>query len=79
MHVMTAYGFDDTGVYLTDPGTAVWRHYDWDSFMGMWNVMDGMALSMYPHSTALQPVSIAAQRAFVFRAEFHAGPRPTYS
>lgn len=48
MHVMTAYGFDDTGVYLTDPGTAVWQHYDWQSFMDMWNVMDGMALSVHP-------------------------------
>lgn len=50
MHVMTAYGFDESGVYLTDPGTAVWRHYDWQSFMEMWNVMDGMALSVYPKS-----------------------------
>lgn len=47
MHVMTAYGFDETGVYLTDPGTAVWRHYDWQNFMSMWNVMDGMALSVH--------------------------------
>jgi uncharacterized protein YvpB len=48
MHVMTAYGFDESGVYLTDPGTAVWRHYSWDEFMTMWNVMDGMALSILP-------------------------------
>lgn len=48
MHVMTAYGFDDSGVYLSDPGTAVWRHYSWDEFMTMWNVMDGMALSILP-------------------------------
>lgn len=54
MHVMTAYGFDETGVYLTDPGTAVWRHYGWDEFMKMWNVMDGMALSVYPMATAMQ-------------------------
>lgn len=48
MHVMTAYGFDESGVFLTDPGTAVWRHYAWDEFMTMWNVMDGMALSILP-------------------------------
>lgn len=48
MHVMTAYGYDESGVYLTDPGTAVWRHYSWDTFMTMWNVMDGMALSIEP-------------------------------
>lgn len=54
MHVMTAYGFDESGVYLTDPGTAVWRHYGWDEFMGMWNVMDGMALSVHPTSISAQ-------------------------
>jgi uncharacterized protein YvpB len=48
MHVMTAYGFDERGVYLTDPGTAVWQFYEWPEFMKMWNVMDGMALSVYP-------------------------------
>lgn len=54
MHVMTAYGFDESGVYLTDPGTAVWRHYDWQTFMDMWNVMGGMALSVHPNTTGLQ-------------------------
>ena len=49
MHVMTAYGYDENGVYLTDPGTAVWRHYGWGEFMTMWNVMDGMALSVAPN------------------------------
>ena len=48
MHVMVAYGYDETGVYLTDPGTAVYRFYAWNDFMGMWDVMDGMALSVYP-------------------------------
>lgn len=47
MHVMLAYGYDETGVYLTDPGTAVFRHYDWPTFMAMWEVMDGMALSVH--------------------------------
>lgn len=48
MHVMVAYGYDEDGVYLTDPGTAVWQFYDWERFMAMWNVMDGMALSVHP-------------------------------
>ncbi len=48
MHVMTAYGYDETGVYLTDPGTAVYRHYAWGEFMAMRNVMDGMGLSVHP-------------------------------
>lgn len=47
MHVMLAYGYDETGVYLTDPGTAVLRHYDWTTFIAMWEVMDGMALSVH--------------------------------
>lgn len=62
MHVMTAYGFDDSGVYLTDPGTAVWRHYGWDEFMGMWNVMDGMALSVHPQESAHIPAEFVALR-----------------
>lgn len=48
MHVMTAYGYDESGVYLTDPGTAVYRFYPWDEFLGMWDVMDGMGLSVHP-------------------------------
>lgn len=61
MHVMTAYGFDETGVYLTDPGTAVWRHYDWQTFMNMWNVMDGMALSVHANTHALPPDAVTAR------------------
>lgn len=56
MHVMTAYGFDDSSVFLSDPGSAAWRQYGWDEFMGMWNVMDGMALSVYPNTSALRPI-----------------------
>lgn len=48
MHVMVAYGYDETGVYLTDPGTAVYRFYEWSEFMAMWDIMDGMGLSVYP-------------------------------
>jgi len=48
MHVMTAYGFDAGGVFLTDPGQSVWQFYRWDEFLAMWNVMDGMALSILP-------------------------------
>lgn len=48
MHVMVAYGYDETGVYITDPGTAVYKHYDWASYLSMWDVMDGMALRVGP-------------------------------
>ena len=46
MHVMVAYGYDDAGVYLSDPGTGTLRFYDWATFNGMWQVMDGMALGI---------------------------------
>lgn len=46
MHVMVVYGYDDGGVYLSDPGTGTFKYYDWGTFMWMWNVMDGMALSV---------------------------------
>lgn len=46
MHVMVAYGYDDGGVYLSDPGSGTLRYYDWGTFNGMWNVMDGMALGI---------------------------------
>lgn len=46
MHVMVAYGYDDGGVYLSDPGSGGLRYYDWGTFEWMWGVMDGMALSV---------------------------------
>jgi uncharacterized protein YvpB len=46
MHVMVAYGYDDGGVYLSDPGTGTYKYYSWSDFNWMWNVMDGMALSV---------------------------------
>jgi len=47
MHVMVAYGYDDSGVYLSDPGSGGLLYYDWGTFEWMWNVMDGMALSIF--------------------------------
>ena len=47
MHVLVAYGYDETFVYLTDPGTAILRQYEWSDFLRMWNILDGMALSVY--------------------------------
>jgi len=46
MHVMVAYGYDDGGVYLSDPGTGKYKYYDWGTFNWMWGIMDGMALSV---------------------------------
>lgn len=50
MHVMVAYGYDSDGIYLSDPGTGTYRFYAWDTFNGMWNVLDGMGLAVYPAS-----------------------------
>lgn len=47
MHVMVAYGYDDSLVYLTDPGTAMLREYPKAEFGQLWEVMDGMALSVW--------------------------------
>jgi uncharacterized protein YvpB len=49
MHVMVAYGYDDSGVYLSDPAVAGYRFYSWGDFMAMWNVLDGMALGVSPY------------------------------
>jgi uncharacterized protein YvpB len=48
MHVMVAYGYDDGGVYLSDPATGGSRYYDWGTFECRWGVMDGKSLSVYP-------------------------------
>jgi uncharacterized protein YvpB len=48
MHVMVAYGYDDGGVYLSDPASGASRFYDWGTFQWMWSVLDGMGLSVYP-------------------------------
>jgi uncharacterized protein YvpB len=50
MHVMVAYGYDTDGIYLSDPGSGTYRFYDWGTFNGMWSVLDGMALAVYPAS-----------------------------
>jgi hypothetical protein len=48
MHVLVAYGYDEGGVYLSDPAIGGMKYYDWGTFTWMWSVMDGMALSVYP-------------------------------
>jgi uncharacterized protein YvpB len=44
MHVMVVYGYDDSGVYLSDPGTGGTQYYDWSKFTAMWDIIDGMGL-----------------------------------
>lgn len=44
MHVMVVYGYDESGVYLADPGNGGTRYYDWGTFNSLWDVVDGMGL-----------------------------------
>ncbi len=46
MHVVVVYGYDNGGVYVSDPGTGTLHYYDWGTFDGIWGVMDNMALAV---------------------------------
>ena len=48
MHVVTAVGYDELGVYVMDPAKGVTHHYDWATFSAMWSIVDGMGLAVYP-------------------------------
>jgi uncharacterized protein YvpB len=48
MHVMTAYGYDADGLYLSDPAHGTEVFYTWDTFVSMWSVLDGMSMAVYP-------------------------------
>lgn len=48
MHVLTAIGYDEQGVYLMDPAKGAVDHYDWATFSDMWSIVDGMGLAVYP-------------------------------
>jgi uncharacterized protein YvpB len=48
MHVVTVYGYDDEGVWVMDPAKGTKVHYSWDFFVGLWSVVDGMSLAVYP-------------------------------
>ena len=48
MHVVTVYGYDDGGVYVSNPGRGSYDYYPWGDFLSMWSVLDGMALGVAP-------------------------------
>ena len=48
MHVVTVYGYDDGGVYVSDPATGAYDYYGWGEFTEMWTVLDGMSMAVYP-------------------------------
>jgi uncharacterized protein YvpB len=47
-HVVVAYGYDEAGVYISDPASGTNKFYEWGHFLAMWNVFDGMALAVSP-------------------------------
>jgi uncharacterized protein YvpB/LysM repeat protein len=47
-HVMVAFAYDQDGVYLSDPAHGEYKYYDWDTFVWMWKVLDGMSMAVYP-------------------------------
>jgi len=47
-HAVTAYGYDDSGVWVMDPGVARKYHVSWAKFLRGWNRIDGMALVVAP-------------------------------
>ena len=48
LHVVTVYGYDDGGVYVSNPGRGNFDYYAWGDFLSMWSVLDGMALGVAP-------------------------------
>ncbi|MGC4106589.1 MAG: C39 family peptidase [Thermomicrobiales bacterium] len=48
MHVVTVWGYDENGVYVSDPAKAEYEFFDWNTFIAMWQVLDGQALAIYP-------------------------------
>jgi LysM repeat protein/uncharacterized protein YvpB len=48
LHVVTVYGYDDGGVYVSNPGRGNFDYYAWGDFLTMWSVLDGMALGIAP-------------------------------
>jgi len=48
MHVVTVYDYDDEGVWVMDPAKGTKVHYSWDFFVGLWKVIDGMSMAVYP-------------------------------
>ncbi len=47
-HAVTAYGYDDTGIWVMDPGVGKKYHVAWATFLRGWNRIDGMALVVVP-------------------------------
>lgn len=47
-HAVVVYGFDDTLVYVADPGDGQFRSFTWPDFLRSWGYFDGMMLRIWP-------------------------------
>lgn len=47
-HVVVVYGYDEAGVYFSDPARGEYGFFAWDNFTTMWRVLDGMAMAVFP-------------------------------
>lgn len=47
-HVVVAYGYDASGIYVSDPADGIQKFYAWDDFRAKWGVLDGMAMAVSP-------------------------------
>ena len=47
-HVVVAYGYDDAGVFISDPAAGTASSIAWEDFMPMWGVLGGMGLATWP-------------------------------
>lgn len=45
-HVVVAYDYDETGIFVSDSGNGELEHFTWEWFIDAWSVFDGMALSV---------------------------------
>lgn len=45
-HVVVAYAYDESGIFVSDPGNGTLEHFTWEWFLEAWGVLDGMALSV---------------------------------
>jgi len=48
-HVMTAYAYNDEGVFLSNPGNSTYLFMEWATFVWMWGTIDGMSMAVYPY------------------------------
>lgn len=51
-HAVTAYGYDEDGIYIADPGFGTYDYYSWDRFIRAWGYLDNMGMSILPGSPA---------------------------